>query len=417
MYVIGEGGLLTALHLNGCVIDEKTPDYVVVGEGRVLNFEMAEKALRFLTAGAKLVATNLDPNCPTEQGLRPGCGAIVALLESASGLKAFSVGKPSPVIMRMAEQELLARGPIDQVTMVGDTMETDIVGGLQMGYRTVLVLSGSTTTEALERYAYAPTEVVTSIADLVAEAEGTDKPAAPAHSQITTWIFSGSSSISRLSTLPCRKCQTAPAGGGADEHAGHAQLLRGLGDRGAGVVGQAPDRDGVDARAAQLVDRRAQHPQRLVAGAPPGREQEARGSRRRRRRRPRCPRRPWPAGRPPGTGAGSGSPGPAAWSTGRTGAATPPRPASAPPSPCSARPPTASADGADRNPKRPDRIQPRWVTRPPAAAARWSGTPYSVACHFVNQLITQGTSTARLTSTPSTKLSPRRFSRQRSRPG
>ena len=171
VYVIGEGGLLTALHLNGCVIDEKTPDYVVVGEGRVLNFEMAEKALRFLTAGARLVATNLDPNCPTEQGLRPGCGAIVALLESASGLKAFSVGKPSPVIMRMAEQELLARGPIDQVTMVGDTMETDIVGGLQMGYRTVLVLSGSTTSESLGRYAYAPTEVVGSVADLVAEAE------------------------------------------------------------------------------------------------------------------------------------------------------------------------------------------------------------------------------------------------------
>jgi NagD protein len=172
VYVIGEGGLLTALHLNGCVIDEKTPDYVVVGEGRVLNFEMAEKALRFLTAGAKLVATNLDPSCPTEQGPRPGCGAIVALLESASGLKAFSVGKPSPVIMRMAEQELLARGPIDQVTMVGDTMETDIVGGLQMGYRTVLVLSGSTTTAALQRYAYAPTEVVGSVADLVAEVEG-----------------------------------------------------------------------------------------------------------------------------------------------------------------------------------------------------------------------------------------------------
>ena len=110
VYVIGEGGLLTALHLNGYAIVEKTPDYVVVGEGRTLNFEMVEKALRFLTAGAKLVATNLDPNCPTEQGLRPGCGAIVALLESASGLKAFSVGKPSPVMMRMAGRSCGAAG-------------------------------------------------------------------------------------------------------------------------------------------------------------------------------------------------------------------------------------------------------------------------------------------------------------------
>ena len=63
--------------------------------------------------------------------------------------------------------------------MMGDTMETDILGGVQMGYRTVLVLSGSTTTESLERYAYAPTEVVTSIADLVAEAEGTEFVAKP----------------------------------------------------------------------------------------------------------------------------------------------------------------------------------------------------------------------------------------------
>jgi NagD protein len=171
VFVVGEGGLLTALHLNGCVVDEKAPDYVVVGEGRVLNFELVERALRFLTAGARLVATNLDPSCPTEQGVRPGCGSIVALLEAASGLTAFSVGKPSPLTMRLAARELSNRRRIDEVTMVGDTMETDILGGLQMGYRTVLVLTGSANIESLARYAYAPTRVVASIAELVAEAE------------------------------------------------------------------------------------------------------------------------------------------------------------------------------------------------------------------------------------------------------
>jgi NagD protein len=171
VFVIGEGGLLTALHLGGCAIDEKAPDYVVVGEGRTLNFELAEKGLRFLMNGAKLVATNLDPSCPTDQGLRPGCGATVALLEAASGLRAFSVGKPSPVIMRMAYQELARTRAIDEVTMVGDTMETDILGGLQMGYRTVLVLSGGTDREALKKYAYQPTAVVPSIADLIEEVE------------------------------------------------------------------------------------------------------------------------------------------------------------------------------------------------------------------------------------------------------
>lgn len=66
-YVIGEGGLLNALHANGYSIVDKDPDYVVVGEGRTLNFEMVEHAQRMILGGAKLVATNLDPNCPTDR--------------------------------------------------------------------------------------------------------------------------------------------------------------------------------------------------------------------------------------------------------------------------------------------------------------------------------------------------------------
>src|SRR6266404_6422972 len=92
-FVIGEGGLLNALHNNGYAIVDKDPDYVVVGEGRTFNFEMVEAALNMILGGAQLVATNLDPSCPTQTGTRPGCGAIVALLEAAAGVKAFSVGK------------------------------------------------------------------------------------------------------------------------------------------------------------------------------------------------------------------------------------------------------------------------------------------------------------------------------------
>jgi NagD protein len=163
-YVIGEGGLLTALHNNGYAIVDKEPDYVVVGEGRTLTFEMLETALGMIRAGAKLVATNLDANCPTQNGLRPGCGAIVAMLESASGARAFSVGKPSPLMMRAARKELGLRA--EQTVMIGDTMETDILGGVQLGYRTVLVLSGGTARDDLPRYAYQPDLVVESIADL-----------------------------------------------------------------------------------------------------------------------------------------------------------------------------------------------------------------------------------------------------------
>lgn len=165
-YVIGEGGLLTALHSNGYAIVDHDPDYVVVGEGRTFNLELVEAAVRMILGGAKLVATNMDPNCPTSNGsLRPGCGAMVAMLECATGVKAFSVGKPSPVMMRAARKEMnLATA---EVTMIGDTMETDILGGVQLGYETILVLSGGTRESDLARYAYCPDIVVASLAEYV----------------------------------------------------------------------------------------------------------------------------------------------------------------------------------------------------------------------------------------------------------
>ena len=163
-YVIGEGGLLNALHENGYAIVDRDPDYVVVGEGRTISFEMVEAALGMILGGAKLIATNMDPNCPTERGLRPGCGATAAMLEAASGTKAFSVGKPSPVMLRGARKELGLT--TDQTVVIGDTMETDILGGTQLGFRTILVLSGGTRRDDLGRFAYRPDKVVESIADL-----------------------------------------------------------------------------------------------------------------------------------------------------------------------------------------------------------------------------------------------------------
>jgi NagD protein len=125
---------------------------------------MAEQALRMILSGAKLVATNMDPNCPTQHGLRPGCGAVVAMLESASGVKAFSVGKPSPIMLRAARKELGLS--TDETVVIGDTMETDILGGTQLEYKTVLVLSGSTCEQDLRRYAYQPDLVVPSLGHL-----------------------------------------------------------------------------------------------------------------------------------------------------------------------------------------------------------------------------------------------------------
>lgn len=164
-YVIGEGGLLTALHQYDYAVVDRDPDYVVIGEGRAFTLEMIENAVRMVMRGAKLIATNLDPNCPTPDGLRPGCGAFVKMIEIATNKRAFSVGKPSPVMFRQARKQLDLRTA--ETTIIGDTMETDIMGGAQMGYRTVLVLTGGTKLEDLAQFAFQPDLIVESIANLL----------------------------------------------------------------------------------------------------------------------------------------------------------------------------------------------------------------------------------------------------------
>lgn len=164
-YVIGEGGLLNALHRNGYAVDDQHPDYVIVGEGKTLSIEMLEKAVTFVNAGARLIATNMDPNCPTARGMRPGCGAIVRAIEAATGRAALALGKPSPVTMCEAAREL-GTTP-ERTVVIGDTMDTDILGGVQLGYTTVLVLSGGTRKSDLSEYAYRPSYMIKSIAELL----------------------------------------------------------------------------------------------------------------------------------------------------------------------------------------------------------------------------------------------------------
>ena len=167
-YVIGEGGLLNELHNSGYSIVDDHPDYVVVGEGRTIMLEAVDKAINMIMKGSKLIATNLDPNCPVGGGkYRAGCGAFVAMIEIATGKQAFSVGKPSPVMMRMARKTLQLA--TDETVMIGDTMSTDILGAGSMGFTTVLTLSGVTKAEDLQQFGYAPDFIVPSIRDLLNE--------------------------------------------------------------------------------------------------------------------------------------------------------------------------------------------------------------------------------------------------------
>lgn len=167
-YVIGEGGLLTALNNAGFAVVDSKPDFVVIGEGRTMTLETMEKAVQMVVDGAKLIATNLDPSCPTQDGgVRPGCGAYVKMLEETTGIKAFSPGKPSPVIFREARKKMNLRTA--ETIMIGDTMETDILGAVQLGYKGILVLSGGTSREQISSYSYAPDYIVSSVADISGE--------------------------------------------------------------------------------------------------------------------------------------------------------------------------------------------------------------------------------------------------------
>jgi len=163
-FVLGEGGLLTSLHKNGLSLVSQKPDFVVVGEGRNFTLEMANTAVEMVLGGAKLIATNLDPSPKKKGWSNLGIKAIVRMIEEASGRNAFSVGKPSPVMMRAARKKLgLAT---DETVIIGDTMNTDILGGIQMGYKTILTLSGVTKKDDLIQYAFKPDMVINSVEGL-----------------------------------------------------------------------------------------------------------------------------------------------------------------------------------------------------------------------------------------------------------
>ena len=164
-YVVGEAGLTTALHDIGYVMTDHDPDYVVLGETRTYSFEAITRAIRLIDSGARFLATNPDVSGPSQQGLLPACGSVAALISTATGRQPYFIGKPNPLMMRSALNRLEAHS--ETTVMVGDRMDTDIISGLEAGLRTVLVTTGSTRPDQVERYPYRPTRVIESIADLV----------------------------------------------------------------------------------------------------------------------------------------------------------------------------------------------------------------------------------------------------------
>ena len=163
-YVIGQPGLINALYDAGFSSNDVNPDYVVVGEGRTYSLDTLTKAVNLVMAGAKLIGANSDVSGPIESGIAPACRALVAPIEMATGKQAYFCGKPNPLMMRTGLR-LLHCHSADAV-MVGDRMDTDVISGLESGMSTVLVLSGVSTRQTVETYAYQPNVILDGVGDI-----------------------------------------------------------------------------------------------------------------------------------------------------------------------------------------------------------------------------------------------------------
>lgn len=164
-FVIGEAGLLNALYDLGYRMNNVDPDYVVMGETKSYSYEKIEQAVNLVVKGAKLIGTNPDVNGPIENGIAPATAALIAPIEIATGKKAYFVGKPNPLMMRSALKKLQCQR--EETVIIGDRMDTDIIAGIESEIDTCLVLSGITTINEIDQFAYSPDFVLNGVEDII----------------------------------------------------------------------------------------------------------------------------------------------------------------------------------------------------------------------------------------------------------
>ena len=163
-YVIGGKGLFAELERANVKITSVSPDYVIVGETEEYDYLKIIEATLLIEEGAKFIATNPDLTGPTRRGPVPACGALVAPIEKVTGVKPYFLGKPNPAMMYWARKKIGVHSA--NCFLIGDRMDTDIVGGLESGMTSCLVLSGVTTREMAERFPYQPDYIFNNIGEI-----------------------------------------------------------------------------------------------------------------------------------------------------------------------------------------------------------------------------------------------------------
>jgi NagD protein len=164
-YIIGEAGLINALYNAGYTMNNYNPDYVVVGDTRGYSFEKIEQAVNLVLKGAKLIGTNPDLTGPVEGGIVPATKALISPIELATGRSAYFVGKPNPLMMRIALKKIGCS--TEETIIIGDRMDTDIIAGIESEIDTLLVLSGISTLKTIDKFPYKPSYILEGVSDLV----------------------------------------------------------------------------------------------------------------------------------------------------------------------------------------------------------------------------------------------------------
>jgi len=142
VFVVGMDGLRTALEEAGFALVEEEAEYVVAGMDFAVCFERLVQAALLIRAGARFLGTNPDRTFPSERGIIPGAGSLLAFLETGTGVTPTVIGKPGTAMIEQALARLGAqRGT---AAILGDRLDTDILAGKRAGLVTLLVLSGVT---------------------------------------------------------------------------------------------------------------------------------------------------------------------------------------------------------------------------------------------------------------------------------
>jgi len=164
VFVVGEPALAQSIQARGFAVNDSEAEIVVASLDRQATYTKLAQATRLIRRGAKFIGTNPDRTWPGENEIVPGAGAILAFLEAATEVKPLIVAKPEPIMFQQAMARMGSQA--ETTVMIGDRLETDILGGQRAGLKTILVLSGVSAEADVEQMGIRPDWIFRDIGEL-----------------------------------------------------------------------------------------------------------------------------------------------------------------------------------------------------------------------------------------------------------